>query len=341
MLCVAQTLLTAQNAQISISSGMSYINSVNEVSIGVELRYLFDNNYILGVRAGSTLQVPLRIDRISAGIDETHRYEGTSTVNSLMLDLGWRESFGRFTVIGGISGGGVNVANQRLLGSINVLTGDDSFNALARETIANPAFAFGGWLTFQYRIGKTWLVGLGGTFDYSEHRRTIATNETTGAEYVAVFAGPQPRAFLSFGKDLGVPDIDDSSRYHGWLLATVTSIHPFTDRSFNQFNPGVGLHIRFEPGEFTWFAEGAVYQHSRADRALYVGGGAYYSLAGEWLKVGLLGGVLTFANATGMDVVPVLSPRLTVDTKFGSVSVLYIPDWTEAAFGLMVHLPLF
>ena len=342
-MCLCRTLLVAnvllmvlffgqvraQNAQIAVSAGMSHVNNENVLSIGTQLRYVFESPLVVGLRTTSSFLVPLRIEASREGVIESETTDGTSTVNSLMLDVGLKHELDQFVMMAGISVGGVNVAHQRR-GILFTYS----------ETLSQPSFAIGAWAALQYRFQNSWFVGVGGTYDYSAHRRVIGTNSATGLHLDAIFAGPRAHVAVTIGKDLGVPNINDTSHYHLWLLAPVASTHPFSEDKFNEFNPGLGLHMRFDHNTLTWFLEAGAYQYSLSDLASYAGGGVYVDIVSDWLKLGLFGGVLVLNSGGSLLVTPALAPRLTADAVFGSVSVHFIPDGVQSAFGLTVALPL-
>lgn len=303
-------------------------------ALGAGFHLLEPGGLVVGATIRTILRQPVRIERTPfGGVAEPWRDDGLATHLTLTVDAGWRYESGPVTVAGGVAAGLMNMSQRRRIPSA------DDDGVIAQNAIA-PAMAL--WATARYRIVGGLGVDANLRTDLLGHRSALGTNTATGSTFEAVIAEPRTVVSLGLSWTSPRPDRADTTvTYRLWGNLVASSWHPFRRGYFNEFNPGLGLHItKGQPDAYHTFLEVGAYQESLADLSVYAGYGWMWPIVGDWLTGGGLVGVIRGQEGTGGAILPAISPRLTAAVGPVAVTVLVIPVGIDTAVGLLVHVPL-
>ncbi|MBS1562092.1 MAG: hypothetical protein JSS89_10840 [Bacteroidetes bacterium] len=348
----ATVSLSAQQPTLMVSSGVASSNAHTSASATAHVWYPLTTigpvTVVAGLQGGQVYAVPTLISTHTSTMDSTVRAQGTSTITTLQGTVGLDLALAPFSLTILAFAGGANAAYREATRPIYSY-GSSSSEAL-QSTIAAPSWAVGVAARISYHITDAWsITGIVGR-DWYRSSVVTADNTAYGApSYRATFSDGAEYAHIGVSYTLPplVPrpldDVLDSAavRRDQWYIhAILCSAHPFTDQAYNQFNPGLAVQWRDRSQGLTGFAEGGGYQYSEGDRAIYAGGGLLAPVFTEWVKLGVLAGLLTVYDGGGMRVFPALSPRLTIDTPWLSASALLIPAGESTAIGFVVGIPV-
>lgn len=347
--------LCAQHPALTLSAGAAMSNDAMGPQATFRLLHdvanIMPGSLKVGITAGQLYSVPTLISATTSSQSTVVRTQGSSTITTLMATIGYGVSFDvvSVSVLGSL--GGANVAYRQYSPyDLPPNFYDDGLNFYS--TVAVPSLAYGVALQADIHLSETWSISLVGGRDWFRSEKITADNAAYSApSFKATFtdgslylnAGLSYRFNQSAGsaKVAGEPpDSLDGEADKWYVNAIINSIHPFTDATYNQFNPGLAVHWRDRSQGATWFAEGGAYQYSESDRAMFAGGGVLFPIGTEWIKVGAFGGVITLHGGDRVRVSPALSPRLTIDTPWLSATALLIPAGESTAVGFFIGIPL-
>lgn len=103
------------------------------------------------------------------------------------------------------------------------------------------------------------------------------------------------------------------------VIIHAASYHTNRSRDFNEFNPGVGLHVSLP--DLPFYAAAGVYRNSLYSTSVYAGIGKDFALGGPFSFR------LTAGAVTGYEVpvAPALLPELVISGAHYGVSIGYMP----------------
>jgi len=305
----------------------------------------------IGISAGQIYNVPTLISTFPSSQNTEVRTQGSSTITTLMATVGYGVSFDVLSVSVLGSLGGANAAYRQYM-PYDLPPNFADPGTYYYSTLAAPAWAYGVALQADVRLSDAWSISLVGGRDWFRSELVTANNAPYGApSYRATFS--DGALHLNAGVSYRIENTSRSGKVAGnssdsldehqdkWFVnSIVCSIHPFSNVPYNQFNPGLAIQWRDRSQGITGFAEGGAYQFSQSDRAMYAGAGVLFPLGTEWVKLGVIGGVLSLHDGGAIRVYPALSPRLTIDSPWLSLTALLIPAGETTAIGLFEGLPL-
>jgi hypothetical protein len=348
--CVAALILAlgfvvptlAQDVRWEVGGGPLVSNETLLGGASAGVTYRWTNGLFAGLRYRMGFQSPVQFVAVDNQTENQYKTDGTANLLLMQGVLGWSWEVGPLSLEAGAAIGGSNVAHQRMLAKVWCIGCEDEQTWYTYgETYTSPSLAAGLFGTIRLRAVGNVDVILTGGYDWMKTSSLIAANSVYNPDVRVDFASPGPWITLGIGQTLGSP-LPDTVRgdYRLYLNAMVASLHPFTWMTYNQFNPGLGLQLRFPLSTLSVFAEGGAYQYSLGDLAAYAGGGLLVPLWLDWLKGGVFGGLLITNSVGGLRWFHALSPRITIDTKWASFTSLLIPAGEETAIGFMVALPI-
>ena len=344
---------------LEVGGGGMLDQGTRAVTVMGSVDYAFTGGFVAGMRWRIGYGLPVEIYRKSVVDDpfgdepyvgRFERTDGTSNLIQLVAIGGYTLTTKHTDVTIGAAFGGVNVAHRRARATTLIGLGPTRQEIHSHETITTSNVSGGFFVRSRLHVTSLFDLTLNIGYDWTDLSRGIVDNPDPGPDYSAVFATHGPWFTVGLATTLEPPTIDTTlGDYRLYIGASIASAHPFTDEPFNEFNPGLIVQYRL-PGPSVlglgtqWFAEAGAYQWSIGDLAWYVGGGLYAPIGApidwDWLKLGLLVGTLITHDGGGAYPLPALSPRITIDTKWASITTLFIPVGAESAFGLVVSLPL-
>lgn len=327
--------LLSQVPLVNVSLGVAHTNDAANVQLSSSILYRWNSGLMSGFRIASVLAVPTHIEKFNNASSEIVRTDGSATITTVTACLGWSTNVDALYLSLLATAGGGNASHRR-----------DQWNFGGDEVMIKaysaPTWTLGFMLDGRYQITSGLSVVLQAGYDYLHSNLATTNNEQPYDNYRAVFASPIAWMSLGLGYQFeSLQKIDSGASHTLFVGASVASIHPFTETPYNEFNPGLVVHYRFSPQHFTWFVEAGAYQYSFSDRALYAAGGFLIPVLTQELRLGLLGGILALNRYDGLLIAPVISPRVTVDLPFASLTMLLIPDGRSSAFGFQLVFPLF
>lgn len=338
-----------------LGAGAATSNDAVNPQTAFRLSYTLNNvlpgTLNVGISAGQLYNVPTKITSFTSTQRNEVRTQGSSTITTLMATVGYGVSVDVLSVSVLGSFGGANAAYRQYM-AYDLPPNFVDPGAYYYSTLAAPAWTYGVALQADVHLSDEWSVSVAGGRDWFTSEIVTANNVPYGApSYKATFSNGA--LYVHAGLSYRIKHTERSGKVEGnssdslageqdrWFMnAIVCSVHPFTDVPYNQFNPGLAIQWRDRSQGITGFAEGGAYQFSQSDRAMYAGAGALFPLGTEWVKLGIIGGVLTLHDGGSTRFYPALSPRLTIDSPWLSLTALLIPAGETTAVGFVIGLPL-